>query len=106
MSERTYLATVLDDECTLCQGDALPGDLLVQLRHDGQLTTAHLMCTSDGVERWCREGRPGHGPLLWDRSERPRWHSDQSDRPLALVGAELEQQRVHGYIGDRLGSSL
>lgn len=38
----------------------------------------HLMCTRQGVDRWVREGRPGDGPLEWDRTERPAWWWDET----------------------------
>lgn len=33
----------------------------------------HIACTKDGVERWCRVGRPGSSPLDWTRTQGLNW---------------------------------
>lgn len=33
----------------------------------------HVGCTKDGVERWCRVGRPEGSPLEWTRSQGLNW---------------------------------
>lgn len=60
--------------CHICTEDVLPSDVssIVKTRSGG-LRVVHKACTKEGVERWCREGRPHRTPLLADRAERWVW---------------------------------
>lgn len=33
----------------------------------------HVACSKEGVERWCRENRPGSDPLTWSRESELNW---------------------------------
>lgn len=51
---------------------------------------AHVACTQQGVERWCREGRPHASPLEADRREGWAWTAspqtgERPGWPAALV---------------------
>lgn len=45
----------------------------------------HISCTKDGVERWCRAGRPGSSPLSWVRSNGLNWTGLQAQAERARL---------------------
>lgn len=64
--------------CVICEEEIRDGDVLARVEGD-RTGWAHITCTKDGVTRWVREGRPGDGPLSWDRETRPTWRIDRPD---------------------------
>lgn len=73
--------------CALCGEEVRRFDAVVGDDGFGGSGVAHIACTKDGVERWCREGQPGDDPLDWARSTRPRW---------SLPGTRRALGRAHG----------
>lgn len=49
---------------------------------DGDLDVrrGHRACLREGVERWCREGRPLDSPLSASRDRSWSWHDDPPTR--------------------------
>lgn len=86
--------------CVICAEPIQDGDVLARIEQGDRQGWAHGPCTKDGVERWLREGRPGEGPLAWDRAERPRWRPDDGRAWVHLHHAEGTlppgQGRLHG----------
>lgn len=77
-------------DCAVCAEQILPADgVISQQMPDGPHPDAdpvpcsnveredmywvHIACTKDGVERWCRGGRPGRSPLAWIRENGLNW---------------------------------
>lgn len=66
--------TPAECRCHICTEDVLASDVTsIVTTHSGGLRVVHKACTKEGVERWCREGRPHRTPLLADRAEQWVW---------------------------------
>ena len=80
------------NECAVCGKEIRPADAVVAQKFDpaqygsnrllptenplkaaGFRYWIHVGCTKDGVERWCRAGRPAGSPLKWIRSQGLNW---------------------------------
>lgn len=95
-----WLFSGLYDGCPHCGERFQDGDLVDLLdAMDG--IVAHTACVKEGVERWCRENRPGDGPLAWHRDERPRYA--QRARDGGRLRAEVRRPEPAGRPGAAMG---